>query len=172
MPHPAPASSQPTVVVGVMPHQPEDVIRRAAEIAVLLNARLVCAHVDVTRYVVDEEPDGTVIAFPFDPETPDVIVERFDPALAQRIHRTLEPLGVPWSLRALAGDPGQALAHLADAVDATMIVVGTRHGKIRSSMHEFFGGSVAVHLAHHQHRPVLVIPLNPVPPGEAPPWEI
>jgi hypothetical protein len=29
-------------------------------------------------------------------------------------------------------------------------------------MWEFFEGSVAVHLAHHQHRPVLTVPLNVV----------
>ena len=32
-------------------------------------------------------------------------------------------------------------------------------------MHEFFGGSVAAHLAHRQSRPVVIIPLSPVPHG-------
>jgi hypothetical protein len=30
---------------------------------------------------------------------------------------------------------------------------------------------VAVHLAHRQHRPVVVIPLSPVPAEEHLPWE-
>jgi hypothetical protein len=38
-------------------------------------------------------------------------------------------------------------------------------------MQEFFGGSVAVHLAHRQHRPVVVIPLAPVAFRDELPWE-
>jgi nucleotide-binding universal stress UspA family protein len=40
-----------------------------------------------------------------------------------------------------------------------MIIVGSRRGGLRSTMHEFFGGSVAAHLAHRQPRPVVVVPL-------------
>jgi hypothetical protein len=39
-------------------------------------------------------------------------------------------------------------------------------------MREFFAGSVAVHLAHRQTRPVVVIPTSPVPQGAALPWEL
>ena len=42
---------------------------------------------------------------------------------------------------------------------------------LRASMREFFRSSVAVHLAHRQHRPVLVVPLSPVDDGRALPWE-
>jgi nucleotide-binding universal stress UspA family protein len=52
-----------------------------------------------------------------------------------------------------------------------LIVVGTRHPGVRAGAREFFGGSVAVHLAHRQHRPVLVIPLAPTPHGTKLPWE-
>ena len=52
-----------------------------------------------------------------------------------------------------------------------MIIVGSRRGGLRVSMHEFFGGSVAAHLAHRQSRPVVVIPLSPVPAGGRLPWE-
>jgi hypothetical protein len=37
-------------------------------------------------------------------------------------------------------------------------------------MREFFTGSVAVQLAHHQHRPVLMIPLDPTGPDAPLPW--
>ena len=52
-----------------------------------------------------------------------------------------------------------------------MIVVGSRRGGIRATMHDFLGGSVAADLAHRQHRPVVVIPLSPVPAGDRLPWE-
>ena len=53
--------------------------------------------------------------------------------------------------------------------DAELIVVGSRSG-VRASMREYFGGSVAVHLAHRQHRPVVIVPL--AARAESPlPWE-
>jgi nucleotide-binding universal stress UspA family protein len=168
---PSPEQGHPFVIVGVMPHQAADVVLTAASFATRIQAELVCAYVDLTRYTVEEAPDGTVTTFPIDPEVPDVIVEQFNPALAQEVETLLSPLDVRWSLRALAGDPAQALARLSDTFDAELIVVGTRRTGIRASMHEFFGGSVAVHLAHRQHRPVLVVPLDPVGPGEMLPWE-
>ena len=71
--------------------------------------------------------------------------------------------GIRYSLEQRVGDPAWALARLADEVDARYIVVGTREAGIRGSIREFFNGSVAVHLAHRQHRPVIVVPLAPVP---------
>ncbi len=168
---PSPERGHPFVIVGVMPNQSADVVRTAADFAARLGAELICAYVDMTRYPVEEAPDGTVTTFPIDPEIPDVIVEQFDPALAHEMEKILKPLDVRWSLRALAGDPAQALARLGNTFDAELIVVGTRRTGIRASMHEFFGGSVAVHLAHRQHRPVLVVPLDPIGPGEMLPWE-
>ncbi|MEK8225305.1 hypothetical protein NKG05_02985 [Oerskovia sp. M15] len=49
----------------------------------------------------------------------------------------LDPSGVRWSTRLLVGDTAQALGHLAETVDAAMIVVGTHErgfgGASRSS---------------------------------------
>lgn len=72
---------------------------------------------------------------------------------------------------ALAGDGAGALAHLADTVDAQLIVVGSRSGGVRASTHDFVGGSVAVQLIHRQSRPVLVVPVEPSPSGTSLPWE-
>ena len=52
-----------------------------------------------------------------------------------------------------------------------MIVVGSRRRGMRSGLKEFFGGSVAAQLAHRQHRPVVVVPVDPVAPGAPLPWE-
>jgi nucleotide-binding universal stress UspA family protein len=72
-------------------------------------------------------------------------------------------------LRELAGDIAHALGRLAEVLGSELIVVGSRRGGLRSSMHEFFGGSVAAHLAHRQPRPLVVVPLTPSP--DALPWE-
>ncbi|MCX7520861.1 universal stress protein [Microbacterium sp. STN6] len=75
------------------------------------------------------------------------------------------------ALRQLVGDPARALAHLANELGACLIVVGTRLPGIRAGAHEFFAGSVAVHSAHRQHRPIAIIPVSPVPHGTKLSWE-
>ncbi|MGR0221282.1 universal stress protein [Agromyces sp. ZXT2-6] len=186
MPDPA----QRTLVVGVMAAQPDAVATQAAALAAQLGTRLVCATVDAGRYVVEERPDGGIRSAPFDPDLADAdaafadadadagtangadaAVDRVDPELEARLHALLDPTGVAWETRALAGDPARALARLAETLDAMMIVVGTREGGLRGTLHELFNGSVAAHLAHRQHRPVVVIPLSPVGLGAALPWE-
>jgi nucleotide-binding universal stress UspA family protein len=71
----------------------------------------------------------------------------------------------------LVGNPAQALGDLADTLNASMIVVGTREATLRASLQEFINGSVAAQLAHRQHRPVVVIPLAPVPSDQPLPWD-
>lgn len=159
-----------TVIVGVVPHQADGVLLRAAEFAAALDAELVCAAVDRSRYTVEENVDGSVVALPFDPDLPEFGEDVFDPQLAGHIDRLLEGIPVRYSVRALAGEPVRALGRLADTLDAEMIVVGTREGA-RTNLKDFFGGSLAVHLAHRQRRPVLVVPVAPTPRGERLPWE-
>jgi nucleotide-binding universal stress UspA family protein len=67
---------------------------------------------------------------------------------------------VQWSVRQLVGDPAMAIKHLAEQVDAKLIVIGTRKRGIGESIREFFTGSVAARLAHRQHRSILVVPLG------------
>jgi nucleotide-binding universal stress UspA family protein len=82
----------------------------------------------------------------------------------------LDSRGVPWTLRQLVGDPALAIKHLAERIDARMIVVGTRNRGIGESIREFFTGSVAARLAHRQHRPILVVPLGEVVPDDQEIW--
>ena len=72
--------------------------------------------------------------------------------------KQLEGSGVSWSFLQLAGDPALAIKELAEKIDASLIVVGTRDRGIGESIREFFTGSVAARLAHRQRRPVLVVP--------------
>lgn len=163
------------VIVGVVPRQEPAVITTAAQIARAFNAELVCAWVDESRYEVgrdDPSPgsDAAIYATSIDPDLADDGPLEFNPTLQAFIGRTLEAADIPYALRARAGGAFRELTRLADELDAVMIVVGTRKPGFRGAVHEFFAGSVAVQLAHHQHRPVLVIPVNPVGLDEQPPW--
>lgn len=160
-----------SIIVGVIPGQPAAVVAAAAVFAERFDADLVCVSVDASRYTVVREPDGQVLAMPIDSDLADDVVEEFDPDLHRTIAEVLDHHPVRWSVRALAGGPAQELAGLAEEVDAAMIIVGTRDSGIRGSLHEFFNGSVAVQLAHRQHRPIVVVPLNPVGAEGDLPWQ-
>jgi nucleotide-binding universal stress UspA family protein len=150
-------------VVGVVPGQPDLVALTAASWARAVGApALYLAYADTSRYVVEEHPDGTVRHAAIDPDTADDRWQQIHADLREQLTVTLRDAGVPWHLRYLAGRPDRALTHLARAVDAAVIVVGTRAPGGAARMREFLEGSVAVHLAHHQHRPVLTVPLSVV----------
>jgi nucleotide-binding universal stress UspA family protein len=164
-------SHGPVIVVGVVPDQPDAVLTHAAGFAERLGAHLVCASIDPSRVTTDRRDDGTVLTTSLDPDLAEESVLVPDPELRAHLTELLDPFPVPWSLRALAGSPAGELARLAEDVDAALIVVGTRESGIREALREFFTGSVAVQLLHHQHRPVLVIPLDPKDPADPLPWE-
>ncbi|WOF22689.1 universal stress protein [Microbacterium betulae] len=146
------------VVAGAIPGQPPRVLREAAKYAALLHAPLVVTHVDVTRFVTYEDPDGFVQTAPIDIHV-DVGAEELD-AVRQVASEALAGQKVTWAVRQLVGDPALALKHFADKIDARLIVVGTRKRGIGDSIREFFTGSVAARLSHRQHRSILVVPLG------------
>ncbi|WP_129658152.1 universal stress protein [Rothia uropygialis] len=158
------------IIIGIVAGQ-RAVLAQAATFAEQFDADLVCVSVDSSHYTVNN-PDGTVVTMPIDPDlTDDYDVQRFDPDLRASIEAVMENSPIEWSVRALAGGPSVELARVADELDAAMIVVGTRETGFKGTMREFFNGSVAVQLAHHQHRPVVVVPLNPVTVDSDLPWE-
>ena len=165
--------SQPmgSVIVGVVPGQPDILLTSAGEFARRFRVELVCVHVDRNRSTVDEHADGSVQAVPVDPDLAEAREVGFDPLLRAHLAHVLDGRGVQWSTRALAGDPAHSLARLARRLDAAMIVVGTREATVRGGIREFFAGSVAVHLAHRQNRPVVVIPLAPAHSERDLPWD-
>ena len=164
-------SHQRYCVVGVTPRQLDLVARHAARFARRFEAVLVCASVDPASYVVQEHPDGSVVSRPIDPDSPDWSPTVFDSEQADRLRTLAREEQVTVEFRELAGDVAHALSRLAEVLDAEMIVVGTRRRGMGATLQDFFGASVASHLAHRQHRPVLVIPLSPKAPGERLPWE-
>ena len=149
-------SIRSSVVVGVYPGQADGVVLQAAVFAARFDAELVCAWADPGHH---------------DSATPPPEAATFDPYLGAHLARILGGLAIQWSTRRLSGDPARALGQLAESLRAVMIVVGTRHASVRSSLQELFAGSVAMNLAHHQHRPVVVVPLAPASFDNALPWE-
>jgi len=165
------SQARSVIVVGVEPDQDDRVLKQAAEFARHFAATLVCVTSAASRYAIGEAPDGTIISLDVDPDDPDERRETFDATLSAQMDRVLSAEGVDWTSRALAGDPSVQLARVADELDAVMIVVGTRRPDRWGTMREFLNGSVAAHLAHRQHRPVVVIPLSPVSEGSPLPWQ-
>lgn len=150
-------------VVGIVPGQPQLVALTAAAWArAASGVRLYFAYVDPSRHTVDELPDGSVRHVPVDPDSVDEHWLQRQAHIEAHLREVMDGLGVPWEFRYLAGRPDRALTHLARAVDAAVIIVGTRAPGVREGMREFVEGSVAVQLAHHQHRPVLTVPLSVV----------
>ncbi|HEY6813183.1 MAG TPA: universal stress protein [Propionibacteriaceae bacterium] len=159
------------ILVGVTYGQPDTVLRHAARFARVFGAALVCAHVDPGRYVVEERPDGSVVSLPLDPELPELKDTDFDQGLVAQVRTAVADDSIDLSFRELAGDVAYALTRLADILDVELIIVGSRRGGMRAGLKQFLTGSVAAHLAHRQHRPVVVIPVAPVAEGKPLPWE-
>jgi nucleotide-binding universal stress UspA family protein len=153
------------VIAGVIPDQSPRVLKEAARYAKLFQAPLVVVHVDVTRFVTYEDPDGYVHSAPID-----INIAAGEGELAKVQDAAASVLGdggPQWTVRQLVGDPAMAIKHFADQLDARLIVVGTRKRGFGESVREFFTGSVGVRLAHRQHRPILIVPLGePVPDDE------
>ena len=163
------ARLQGAVIVGMQPEQPDRVLQEAIRYAKLLQAPLVVTHVDVTRFVTYEDPDGYVHSAPIDLNI-DAGAAEFDEVQAAA-SVWLEDTGLTWTARQLVGDPALAIKQLANKLEAQLIVVGTRKRGLGESIREFFTGSVAARLAHRQHRPVLVVPLDePVPDAQEEIW--
>ena len=160
------ATLQKAVIVGMQPGQSAHVIHEAARFARLLRVPLVVAHVDVTRFVTYEDPDGYVHSAPIDLNLEAGAAE-FETVQAEAA-AALDGTGITWTARQLVGDPALAIKQLANKVDAQLIVVGTRKRGIGESIREFFTGSVAARLAHRQHRSVLVVPLGESVPDSEP----
>ena len=159
------------ILVGVTYGQPDTVLRHAAHFARTFGAALICAHVDPGRYVVEERPDGSVVTLPLDPELLELKDTDFDEGLVAQVRTAVADDSIDLSFRELAGDVAYALTRLADICDVELIIVGSRRGGVRAGLKQFLTGSVAAHLAHRQHRPVVVIPLAPVAEGKPLPWE-
>lgn len=171
----APVSGRP-LIVAVTPGQPDLVVRTAAAWARALGgAPLHCAYVDPTRAVVEESADGAVTHTAIDVDGVDDSWRVREEDLRVQVAAALDPVrcgadAVEWRLHYLAGRADRALTHLARAVGASAYVVGTHRPGFPARAHEFLDASLANRLSHHQHRPVLVVPLSVVDWHDRTPW--
>lgn len=163
------ARMQKCVIVAIQPDQPPHVLAAGIRYARLLGAPLLVVHVDVTRFVTYEDPDGLMHSAPIDLNI-DTGAADFGEVTAAA-EAALAGTGLTWSARQLVGDPALAIKHLAETLAAELIVVGTRRRGFGESVREFFTGSVAARLSHRQSRPILVVPLQePVPDDQKEIW--
>lgn len=163
-PHPSrltPFAGHP-IVAGVVPGQPELVTLTAASWATALSVELYVGYVDPTRMTVEEFPDGSVRHSGINVDTIDDSWQERSQQIEQFLTDVLAGSGVTWHFRYLAGRPDRSLTHLARAVDAAALVVGTHSRRDSHRWQEFVGTSMAARLSQHQHRPVLVVPLRVV----------
>lgn len=157
------------LVVSVTPGQPEIAAATAASLGHVIGAPpLFFAYVDPSRYTVEEFPDGTVRHASIDPDADDDW-EDVAAALTRAVETSMHGQDQPWEFRYLAGRVDRSLTHLARAVDAAAFVVATSPG--HHHIRDFVRESISVQLAHHQHRPVLVVPLEVIDWEGQAPWE-
>lgn len=193
-PHPLATPPQPSVeriapvagrplIVAVTPEQPDLVVRTAAVWAAALGGvALHCAYVDPTRVLIEEHADGSITHGPLDADGVDDSWRDREAQLRAELEAVLGPAGAApgspadtaaqpaWAFHYLAGRADQALTHLARAVGASAYVVGTHRPGFTARAHEFLDSSLATRLTHHQHRPVLVVPLSVVDWHARTPW--
>ncbi len=175
VPQPSPERMVPIaghpLVVGVVPGQPELVALTAAAWAEALGGVKLCfGYADEARIVEEEFADGTVRHSSLDPDLADDSWIERQRNIEGFLGGLLAGRGLHWEFRYLAGRADRALTHLARAVDASAFVIGARRPSGRERLREFVEGSVALHLARHQHRPVLVVPVSVVDWKTPSPW--
>ena len=117
----------------------------AVELARKTSGRIVVAHVEERIAAKGSMPTVP----PNEEEVQETIRQQIEEITAAGIEATLEKSVI------VLGGPGHAIADIADAVDADLIVIGTRG---HSSVPGLILGSVAHRLLHVAHRPVLAIP--------------
>ncbi|GAA5193933.1 hypothetical protein GCM10023346_20170 [Arthrobacter gyeryongensis] len=156
----SPARMTGPVLAGVLPHQPVAVIEKAAEVALSAGLELVLAFADVTSFPAAGDRDGHLAAQPIDPDGIDDDAAAISEALRSRIADQLDGTGLKWTFVTLAGEPARSLGRYAASINASMIVVGTKEHGLGPKFEGLVTGSVALHLAHRQNCPVLMVPLG------------
>ncbi|MFH5878244.1 universal stress protein [Arthrobacter sp. NA-172] len=155
-----PARLAGPVLTGVLPNQSATVVEKAAEIALSAGWELVLAFADITSFPAAGDRDGHLAAQPIDPDGIDDDAAAISESLKSRIADQLDGTGVRWSFVTLAGEPARSLGRYAASIKASMIVVGTKEHGLGSKFEGLVTGSIALHLAHRQNCPVLVVPLG------------
>ncbi|MEU4651844.1 universal stress protein [Nocardia fluminea] len=103
---------------------------------------------------------GDTDDLPIDPDAAD-----WDRAISEVVERErasacsmLGALPGNWTYHAHRGNPAHLLSSIADANDASMIVLGAPRHRLASLVERLLGESVSAQSIHHGHRPVLLVP--------------
>ncbi|SER73896.1 Universal stress protein family protein [Propionibacterium cyclohexanicum] len=145
-------------VVGIEPGTTGLVVATALEWARVSGSILYFGYADPSRVAVEERADGSVRHTEIDPDVPDDAWHDRDRQLHEFLDELCAGSEVGWQFRYLAGRADRALTHLARTVEAAAIVVGAKR-RNRRDPRTFLGSSVGAQLSHHQHRPVLLVPV-------------
>ncbi|OZD55600.1 universal stress family protein [Rhodococcus sp. 06-1477-1B] len=148
------------VVIGVQPGHVRDVMQVAAQVAERFAVPVVCVTVDAGLLALGNRADGSTIIEPLDPDSIDRDPQNLSDPDRAAIDAIAATRSVEVEVLTRVGDPVRALAMVAEERNAVMIVVGTNTGWHRLA--ELMNGSVAARLTRRQHRPVLVVPTDPV----------
>lgn len=161
------ATARRVVLAAVVTTSAPVVLREATAVARAMTLDVVALHVDASRQVIARHPDGSVDSVPLDPDADDE-PDPHELGVLRQLVDTVRDEECAVRLIEGAGNPAEEIALLAEHLEARMIVVGTREQGLAHGLAKLLTGSVAVHLAHHQYRPVLVVPLaarRPVDPN-------
>lgn len=147
------------VVVGVLPEQDPAVLSQSAALAAALGAELVAAYVDPGSYLIEWDPSGNVLGKSLDRALdPDDEAASAVRELGPLVEALAQHHGLQHSFRVLGGDPAMALGRLAEACQASVIVIGARRPGLLAGVNEVLTGSVIRKLLATQSIPVLGIP--------------
>ena len=129
---------------------------------------------DEASYLVEWDPARSAHRLSLHPDTDDADILAVNTELRTVIAAACERAGGPMdAAEPLAGDPARALGRLAAEAGAAMIIVGTPERGLGHRISEALNGSVAAWLSHHQHHPILIVPVRgSLPPGPGPPWPL
>lgn len=149
-----PTAHPSSIIVGIIPGQPDRVIEKACEMAAsMAPVKLHLVYVDPTLV-----KEGGHIE-PLDPDSMGVTECDNSKQLSEHAIKIARGAGADADYHLLVGDPVKELAEFAREHDAVMIVVGTRERGALAALQEWVNGSVSVRLAHTQHIVVLTVPL-------------
>ncbi|GAA1497723.1 universal stress protein [Paeniglutamicibacter kerguelensis] len=148
------------ILAGAMPKQPRRVVLEARALAESLGTALVFAYVEPNSYRADWELKEDIQGNSLNPKQIDEEMTSDVADIMRVLESCMAGSQTTWSLKVLAGDAGNTLAHLADELHARMIVVGTRHKGVGARLTELLSGSTASHVIAHQSLPVVVVPVH------------
>ncbi|MFT8357005.1 MAG: universal stress protein [Bifidobacterium aquikefiri] len=143
-----------SIIVGVIPGQPDRVVEEACRMAASMAASTL--HLVYVNSTLTEE-NGHME--PLDSDSMSETWREDSSRLSEHVLRIARDAGIDAEYHLMAGDPVKELAKFAHSHDASMIVVGTRERGALAALQEWANGSVSLRLAHTQHIAILTVPL-------------